>query len=271
MALWLDLLPRLHIPNGLDLRYHLLDSFSNRTTFEAEGTLEIDIGELQRHNLHISSTTTMPTPPPHVSVALTTLTSVAMPTAGGSSKLLPEECTDLLTQQRLSSPRPSPAVGRKEDSSRGGGALVKENSVSLALTIAVGCALLFVNILVLAGICFQRGRMQQERKQREQEEAARDEEEDNDADIMQLAESESAFNLKGSLGGGLDTDGVGGAFGRTASHSPQYANVNHSHTLKQPIGTANNFYTAPRRPNGRAVVKQPDASAVVRGQQLCRQ
>lgn len=38
MALWLELIPKIHRSDQLDRRFHLLDSYDNETTFERDGT-----------------------------------------------------------------------------------------------------------------------------------------------------------------------------------------------------------------------------------------
>ena len=142
-------------------------------------------------------------------------------------------------------------------------------SFSLGVTIAIGCALLFVNVLILAGICFQRDKMKQERKRREQEEADRDEEDEEAEREIQMIDSESAMNLKGSIGHDTETNSSSnttlGPSYKGASHTLQYSNINQSISSpfsKQPISTLSpnsNFYTAPRRQNGRTLVRQPDS------------
>jgi len=41
MALWLELIPKIHRSDQLDRRFHLLDDFDNATTFERYGTREL--------------------------------------------------------------------------------------------------------------------------------------------------------------------------------------------------------------------------------------
>lgn len=44
MALWLDLIPKIHRSDSLDERFHLLDGFDDLTRFDASG---VDLVELE--------------------------------------------------------------------------------------------------------------------------------------------------------------------------------------------------------------------------------
>ena len=78
MALWLDLIPRLHRSDNLDVRYHLLDNHDNLTTFEADGTQWISLHDL------LSTTTpepTLSTPIASTSTVTSTTVSTTLPTS----------------------------------------------------------------------------------------------------------------------------------------------------------------------------------------------
>jgi hypothetical protein len=45
MALWLDLIPRLHRSDGLPSYYHQLNDWTDSTSFEADGTRPISLDE----------------------------------------------------------------------------------------------------------------------------------------------------------------------------------------------------------------------------------
>src|SRR6218665_515619 len=45
LALWLDLIPRIHRSDNLNVRYHLLDHYDNRSSFEDEGTKELRLND----------------------------------------------------------------------------------------------------------------------------------------------------------------------------------------------------------------------------------
>ena len=42
-ALWLDLIPKLHQSDELEPKYHLLSNYDNSSTFESEGTKDLDM------------------------------------------------------------------------------------------------------------------------------------------------------------------------------------------------------------------------------------
>ena len=56
MALWLDLLPKMNVANDLLPRYHLLEGFRNKSTFEHEGTMNIDPNDVLHIDLPASTT-----------------------------------------------------------------------------------------------------------------------------------------------------------------------------------------------------------------------
>lgn len=166
MALWLDLIPRLHKSDNLDERYHRLDNADNLTTFEAEGTRFSPVPE---------DTWTTPTDDfrstvaqPATTVTMTTTTNAWRSTSGAG-----------VMARRMSTPqgvRTSSAEdeghegkwrGDKTSPASRDQVLVQassESTLSLSLTVGVGCFLLFLNVLIFAAMYYQKDRMKRERR-----------------------------------------------------------------------------------------------------------
>lgn len=156
MALWLELIPKLHKSDHLDARYHQLDDWDNLTSFEAEGTRHTSRNELlttttgQPQPALTPSTTTEPTrSSPTTTTSTTTTTTTA--SAGGAESPSSSGSTFVRHQQSA------------DDS------LSDVSSVSLSVTIAVGCFLLFINILVFVAVYYQKDRIRRERRRHKAE------------------------------------------------------------------------------------------------------
>ncbi|XP_074658267.1 neuroligin-4, Y-linked-like [Tubulanus polymorphus] len=135
MSLWLDLIPKIHRPDDLDEKYHLLDQHNNRSSYDVN-TLDVD-----GHLIF---------PPIPSTTAPTTTESTTQPTT----------TTQLITEiPRLTLlPAPTNPSQGGESSAATGNSLLSANS-SLSITLAVGCSLLCLNILVFAGVYYQRDKM----------------------------------------------------------------------------------------------------------------
>jgi len=152
MALWLELIPKLHKSDHLDARYHQLDDFDNLTSFEAEGTRHT-----ARSDLLTTTTTAQPAPTQHsterfipsssTTTTSTTTTSTMTATAGGAQSPASSGST-FIGQQQSAIETLSTDV----------------SSVSLSVTVAVGSFLLFVNILVFVAVYYQKDRIRRERR-----------------------------------------------------------------------------------------------------------
>lgn len=157
MALWLDLVPRIHRPDGFDPRYHLLDDFDNLTSFEEDELMrEINIREL-----HFT------TPSP-VTSPVTTTTKMASRTL--SMNILTKRDNNVWTSRfrRTSSARlhvittPEPTTSDKVRNLRQNeGDDAETGSSSVGLTVAVGLALLCLNLVVFAAVYCQWKRLRQ--------------------------------------------------------------------------------------------------------------
>ncbi len=163
IALWLDLIPKLHQSNDLEPEQHLLDDYNNKTSFD-EGTRELDLTELlppttttEASTTSTSTTTTLPT---------TTLRRTPRPTTATTRGY--RHVTQATGRSRgaagsTSRPHASTTPGMKL------GFTGKDTTLSLSVTIAVGCSLLFLNILIFAGVYYQKDRMRMELKLRQRE------------------------------------------------------------------------------------------------------
>lgn len=153
MALWLDLIPRLHRSDDLDARYHQLDNYADRSSFDENGTRLPEGAELallrslaaartQRSNASISAPATDTTTT--TSSRRRRATTTPLPTA---------------TTSRSAVPMSAATVGG------GGGRRSSVGIMSLAVTVGIGCGLLVVNAAVLAALYCKRGRLSKMRQQ----------------------------------------------------------------------------------------------------------
>jgi hypothetical protein len=164
MALWLELIPKLHKSDNLDPRYHQLDQWDNLTTFEEHGTRYTILRDL----LSPTPTSTIPTTSPTTILtsplptsSMTTLGHLRRPTSTARNRkvTLPITASGDAAQSHASS-----------STSLGGTAGGKDiNTLSLSVTIAVGSFLLFLNILIFVAVYYQKDRIRQERRRRKAE------------------------------------------------------------------------------------------------------
>lgn len=159
LALWLDLIPKLHQPDGQDPEHHLLDQPENMSTFDDPTRLLTKFKDV----FPPPPPTAPPTPPSkgeHTKdYAEMSSQSWLGPTEDDAFTIQPDNMT------------PYPLEGSSNhghsNSSAPAGITMSSSSVPLSITIAVGCSLLFLNILIFAGIYYQRERIKKIRKQRE--------------------------------------------------------------------------------------------------------
>ena len=157
MALWLDLIPKIHKSDDLGAKYHLLDNYANASTFD-KGTRKLDLVDV------------FPTPPiPPIIPPFVTETRTSSPLDGAGGSKLSQQTTPssgydsggnqihgrFPSQTRVNTPNDSSVVsGSKGDNNNN-----KVNTLSLSVTVAVGCSLLFLNILIFAGMYYHKDRM----------------------------------------------------------------------------------------------------------------
>ena len=142
MALWRDLIPRLHRADDFDLRLHLLDDYDNDTTFDESGTRLVPPSDWYR-NPSTSSTTE---PPVLASDVSTSPGSIA----GGGRR----SSTSGTVSAESSSPTPIPATDSDELAANSRDDVDADHS-TLFKTAAVGCALLALNVVVFTAVMCQ--------------------------------------------------------------------------------------------------------------------
>jgi len=151
MALWLDLIPRLHRSDDLDARYHQLDNYADRSSFDEHGTRLPEGAEL----------------------ALLRSLAAARTERSNASVSAPDidRATTAFGRRRraTTTPRPTATVSRSETPKSAvtadGGGTSSVGMMSLAVTVGVGCGLLVVNAAVLASLYCKRGRLGKMREQ----------------------------------------------------------------------------------------------------------
>ncbi|ELT99093.1 hypothetical protein CAPTEDRAFT_228965 [Capitella teleta] len=185
MALWLDLIPKMHQADDLDPLHHLLDNYDNLTSFEPDGTRKLDIETLNPIPPLQPETPYAPEEPSTTTTAQpTTTTTTPIPTTTTSTSTIaptlpswrrPTKKPNSKSRRGSQSPpttmtttvTPAPATG-----------FAMDGMLSLSVTIAVGCSLLFLNILIFAGVYYQKDRMRKELKMRQREMEKEKEEEE---------------------------------------------------------------------------------------------
>lgn len=149
MALWLDLVPRIHRPDGFDPRYHLLDDYDNLTTFEEdEMRREIDLTQL-----HLVTPTS----------SSTSSTTRFIKTTQKTTTMTSRRDVTLTSRSRKSTGttigHPRHTVGETKDQ-----VILQHNpddgdyvgpASSVGLTVAVGVSLLCLNLVVFAAVYCQ--------------------------------------------------------------------------------------------------------------------
>ena len=154
MALWLELIPKLHKSDHLDARYHQLDDWDNLTSFEAEGTRHTARGDLL--------TTTRSPRPASTSVSTSVVTTSTSTTTASTTTSATTGAGAVLGVQ-LAASSVSTLVGQQQTGDDDP-LSADVNTVSLSITIAVGSFLLFVNILVFVAVYYQKDRIRRERR-----------------------------------------------------------------------------------------------------------
>ena len=153
MALWLDLIPRLHHSDDLDARYHQLDNYADRSSFDEDGTRMPEGAELallrslaaarnERSNASVSAP----------SADRTTTVSSRRRRATTTTR-------STATASRSEAPMSAATVGG------GGRGRSSVGVMTLVVTAGIGCGLLVINAAVLAVLYCKRGRLSKMRQQ----------------------------------------------------------------------------------------------------------
>lgn len=151
MALWIDLIPRLHKSDDLDPRFHQLENSSDRNSFEEEGTRDVVF----------QPETADPTPTTGTSPSTATAWSIAATKRSPSPSAVRTRRTT--TPHRVATV--SPPVESQTDAWVDAGVDPDHSNASLwslRVTVGIGCALLFLNLLIFAGLCYQKDRVRRE-------------------------------------------------------------------------------------------------------------
>jgi len=157
MALWLDLIPRLHRSDDLDARYHQLDNYADRSSFDEDGTRLPEGTELAL----LRSLAAARTERSNSSVSGPPVTGSTSTASGSRRRLAATITTPLPTTTVASRRSASPMTAATVDDGRKTGVGV----MSLAVTVGIGCGLLVVNAAVLASLYCKRGRLGKMREQ----------------------------------------------------------------------------------------------------------
>jgi len=152
MALWLELIPKLHKSDHLDARYHQLDDWDNLTSFEAEGT---------RHTAHSDLLTTTTSSQPVLTQSSTPGTTQSSSTTTTTAATTTSTTTAAVGAEL---PGSSGSTYVRQQQSVDDSQSTDVSTVSLSITIAVGSFLLFINILVFVAVYYQKDRIRRERR-----------------------------------------------------------------------------------------------------------
>ena len=167
LALWLDLIPKIDTPpdpnSGIktDPVQHKLRNSDNLSTFDDPDGL---ISKQRYQRLFPMPPPTPPTTRGFVNDVHVVTEHPSLDRVGGknnpSTPRQKHEYSTVITKDITSEKKPV-AEGIKHDS-------IDNSSVPLSITVAIGCSLLFINILIYAGVYYQRERI----KKLKQSEAA---------------------------------------------------------------------------------------------------
>jgi len=145
--------PRLHQSDDLDARYHQLDNFTDRSSFDEHGTRLPSGPDLATARSLAAARRGRNASDPGPRSTTSTTTAAATTTTTGGRRPPATATRPAASRSRLAD------EGRREW--RGGGV----GLVSLAVTVGVGCGLLAVNAAVLAALHCKRGRLGKLRQQ----------------------------------------------------------------------------------------------------------
>ena len=153
MALWLDLIPRLHKSNNLDQRFHLLEDADNLTTFEdLVQDQEIPEAEAMRSPPLSDSSIKADQHP----VKIRNATNYIDSSSFKISHPINARRTSVSVITRLA--RVTPPIGLTSESN--------SSTLPLSVTIGVGCSLLLLNIIVFLIVYTQKDRFTNIRSKR---------------------------------------------------------------------------------------------------------
>jgi len=142
MALWRDLIPRLHRADDFESRLHLLDDYDNDTTFEESGTQRLSPSDWDRHRPSSSTPSTVKLP---LSPSLVTTSPGSILGDGWT----PSTVGTPVDKSSSSTSTPTSDSGELAASNH------DDSQSTLFKTASVGCALLALNIIVFTAVLCQ--------------------------------------------------------------------------------------------------------------------
>ena len=145
LALWLNLIPDLHRPTGEDVArdHHLLDDYNDPYSYDGKVRLV-----------------------PATFPAVPTTTPSPMTSAVNSSLLVDSSSNAVKSSGVEASKMNDSHRGLNDLSSRSAEDHFGTYSTALSVTIAIGCSLLILNVLIFAGVYYQRDKQRMELKRR---------------------------------------------------------------------------------------------------------
>lgn len=162
LAMWTNLIPDLHRPSGDDVArvHHLLDDYNDPYSYD--GKVRVVPATLAP----TPTSTTSPSPiTSAVNSSLLMVESSRKADGGGAKYGEPEASSKLTNGSRILT-----AMGGTAGSVRAGNGSNTEQygaySTALSVTIAIGCSLLILNVLIFAGVYYQRDKQRMELKRR---------------------------------------------------------------------------------------------------------
>lgn len=156
LAMWTNLVPDLHRPSGEDVNriHHLLDDYNDPYSYD---------GKVRVVPATVASAPTSTTLSPMTSAVNSSLLVVdSSRTAGAGVKYDEPEASSKLTNSSRS-PVSSGSTGAAKT---GESEPYSAYSTALSVTIAIGCSLLILNVLIFAGVYYQRDKQRMELKRR---------------------------------------------------------------------------------------------------------
>jgi len=173
MALWIDLIPKIHRPENLSEAYHLLDGYDNLTSYDSDG-LDLDtLRDLIRlYQRPPSGTDRSSIANPNARLVPSSFAPAIQPPRRGvptaASRTKTTAHSPIKKPGLLSASGTSVALTTPETRGSAAGAGRRRAPLSLSVTVGVGCSLLSLNVLVFAAIFLQRrrntGRLEKRRR-----------------------------------------------------------------------------------------------------------
>lgn len=157
LALWLDLIPKIHKADSTDPQENLLSNSNNMSTFDEPSRM------VNFEDIFPSPPPMPPMKPTIRSYPLTGLSSQNHDVTYDDRGLTTHLYSDDFVTGATDDPVDGVTAGASQDGD------MTTSSVPLSITIAVGCSLLFLNLLIFAGVYYQRERIRKLRKRREED------------------------------------------------------------------------------------------------------